>query len=92
MIVLILWLFIVIRIVAFWGVIIGGTVSVVSEDLMPLFQALGIGVIGSIFILTYFYHILSYIERVLFGKSSPRSFQWFPTPLSLWEGIYTPIV
>ncbi|ERT09196.1 putative membrane protein [Lyngbya aestuarii BL J] len=92
MIVLILWLFIVIRIVAFGGVIIGGTVSVVSEDLMPFFQALGIGVIGSIFILTYFYHILSYIERVLFGKSSPSSFQWFPTPLSLWEGIYTPIV
>ncbi|MFY7802032.1 MAG: hypothetical protein ACOVQ7_01260 [Limnoraphis robusta] len=92
MTVLILWLFIVIRIVAFWGVIIGGTVSVISEDVMPLFQALGIGVIGSIFILTYFYHILYYIGQFLFGKSSSKSFKWLPTRLSLWEGIYTPIV
>lgn len=92
MIVSILWLFIAIRIFAFWGVIIGGTVSVVSDDPTPLLQALGICAIGSILVLSYVHHILSYIGLVLFKKSSPKSFQWLPTPGSLWEGIYTPIV
>ncbi len=93
MTVLILWLFIVIRIVAFWGVIIGGTVSVISEDFMPLLKALGIGIIGSILILAYVHQILSHTGQFLFSKSSsPKPFKWLPTPLSLWEGIYTPIV
>ncbi|WP_413160752.1 hypothetical protein ACL6C3_19780 [Capilliphycus salinus ALCB114379] len=96
MIILILWLFIVLRIVTFWGVIIGGTVSVISDDIRPILQALGIGFLGSILVLSYVYHVLfyifSYIRQLLLNKSSVKAFQWFPTPLSLWQGIYTPIV
>ncbi|GEM_PF-1519240 len=92
MILLILWLIIVIRIFAFWGVVIGGTLSVVSDDTRPVLQALGIGILGSILVLSYVYHILFFIGQVLKDKSSPKSFQGMPTGKSLWQGIYTPIV
>ncbi|EAW34403.1 hypothetical protein [Lyngbya sp. PCC 8106] len=92
MIVLILWLVIVVRIFAFWGVVIGGTVSVVSDDPFPLLQALIIGFLGSIIVLSCVYQIISYLGQISFRKSSLKSFQWLPTPLNLWQGIYTPIV
>ncbi len=85
MIVLIFWLAIVVRILGFWGVVIGGTVSDIFNHPKPLLQALGLSIFGSILLLSYSYFL------VVENRSSPVK-KSFPTARSLWEGTYAMIV
>lgn len=85
MIVLILWLAIIVRILGFWGVVIGGTLSDLFNHPKPFLQALGLSVFGSILLLSYLYFLV--VEK----RSSPVQ-KSFPTARSLWEGTYAMIV
>lgn len=82
---LVLWIGIVVRIVSFWSAIGGFILSAVAEEPGPLLQALGLALVVSVI-------ILSYIHHILFGKPLPDYPRWLPTPRSLWEGMYAPIV
>ncbi|MBD0343711.1 MAG: hypothetical protein ICV63_02500, partial [Coleofasciculus sp. Co-bin14] len=57
----------------------------ITEHLGLALSILGLGLLVSI--LAY-----SYLHHFLFGKRLPRYPRWLPSPNSLWEGVYAPIV
>lgn len=82
---LLLWIAVVLRITGFWSLVLGGTLAVITERLELLLSFLGLGLIVSVLVLSYLHHFL-------FGKSPPQYPEWLPSPSSLWEGFYAPIV
>ena len=82
---LLLWIAVVLRITGFWSLVLGGTLALITERLELLLSFLGLGLIVSVLVLSYLHHFL-------FGKSPPQYPQWLPSPRSLWEGFYAPIV
>jgi hypothetical protein len=83
---LMLWIAIVVRVVGFWIAVIGITLSAIEEDRGPFFRALGLIIPLSVAILSYIHHIL------FLDKSKTTYTRWLPSPRSLWEGLYAPIV
>ncbi len=84
--VLMLWIGIVVRVVGFWIAIIGLTLSATQQDMGSFLRALGLIIPLSVVILSYLHHIL------FLDKSQVTYTRWIPTPRSLWEGLYAPIV
>jgi hypothetical protein len=82
---LLLWIAVVLRITGFWSLVLGGALAAITERLELLLSFLGLGLIVSVLVLSYLHHFL-------FGKSPPQYPQWLPSPRSLWEGFYAPIV
>lgn len=82
---LLLWIAVVLRITGFWSLVLGGALAVTTERLELLLSFLGLGLIVSVLVLSYLHHFL-------FGKSPPQYPEWLPSPRSLWEGFYAPIV
>jgi hypothetical protein len=82
---LVLWMAVILRITGFWSVVLGGVLAAITEHLGLVLSILGLGLLVSI--LAY-----SYLHHFLFGKPLPRYPRWLPSPRSLWEGVYAPIV
>ncbi len=80
-----LWMAIVVRIAEFWGALFGIALSSIMEHLEPLLWFLGLALLASSL-------AFSYIHHLLLGKPSGRWPRWLPSPKSLWEGLYAPIV
>lgn len=84
--VLMLWISVVVRVVGFWIAIIGITFSAIEANPGSFFRALGLIIPLSVTILSYIHHI------VFLNKSKTTYTRWLPSPRSLWEGFYAPIV
>jgi hypothetical protein len=82
---LLVWMAVILRIAGFWSVVLGGVLAAITAHLGLALSILGLGLLVSI--LAY-----SYLHHFLFGKPVPRYPRWLPSPSSLWEGIYAPIV
>lgn len=82
---LVLWSAVILRIAGFWSLALGGILAIITARLELLLSFLGLGLLVSI--LTF-----SYLHHFLFSKSLPRYPRWLPSPRSLWEGLYAPIV
>lgn len=80
-----LWIAVVVRIVTFWIAVIGITLSALEEDMGSFWRGLGLIIPLSVV-------ILSYIHHILFFDEAKTPYRWFPSPRSLWEGVYAPIV
>jgi hypothetical protein len=80
-----IWLGIVVWITMYWARLVGGIISIISRNPVPLFAALVLALVISVIIFAYIHHIL-------FGKKTTGSNQWLPRGRSWWEGIYAPIV
>lgn len=82
---LVLWIAVILRIAGFWSLALGGILAIITARPELLLSFLGLGLLVSI--LTF-----SYLHHFLFSKSLPRYPRWLPSPRSLWEGLYAPIV
>ncbi|HEY9668575.1 MAG TPA: hypothetical protein V6C91_17335, partial [Coleofasciculaceae cyanobacterium] len=82
---LVLWIAVILRIAGFWSLALGGILAIITARLELLLSFLGLGLLLSI--LTF-----SYLHHFLFSKSLPQYPRWLPSPRSLWEGLYAPIV
>ena len=80
-----LWMAIVLRVVGFWGALIGMTVSSIMNSLQALVWFLGLALLASML-------AFSFIHHFLWGKPSARLPKWLPKPKSLWAGLYASIV
>ncbi|MEG4210867.1 hypothetical protein QT994_12580 [Microcoleus sp. S13_B4] len=83
---LMLWIAVVVRVVSFWIAVIGITLSAIQQDMGSFLRALGLIIPLSVAILSYIHHIL------FFDKSKTPYTRWLPSPRSLWEGLYAPLV
>ncbi|MGB3404369.1 MAG: hypothetical protein WBA77_16920 [Microcoleaceae cyanobacterium] len=81
-VILLLWIGVIVRIFGFWGVFLGGILSLISDNPFLFLLILGVSLLASCLALSYLYHLIDL-------KKSSR---WFPRPIKLWEGIYAPIV
>ncbi len=82
---ILLWAGVVLRIAEFWGIVLGTIVSRIMEDPRPLLWFLGMALLAAVLVFSWGHHLL-------WGKRVKRWPSWFPTPISLWEGLYAPIV
>lgn len=82
---LVLWMAVILRIAGFWSLALGGVLALITTHLELLLLFLGLGLLVSVLVFSYLHHFL-------FGKSLPRYPRWLPSPRSLWEGFYAPIV
>jgi hypothetical protein len=82
---LVLWMAVILRIAGFWSLALGGVLAAITDHLELLLSFLGLGLLVSVLAFSYPHHFL-------FGKSLPRYPRWLPSPRSLWEGFYAPIV
>ncbi|WP_293146542.1 MULTISPECIES: hypothetical protein [unclassified Microcoleus] len=81
-----LWIAVVVRVVTFWIAVIGITLSAVEQDINSFWRGLELIVPVSVAILSYIHHIL------FFDEAKTPYTRWLPSPRSLWEGVYAPIV
>ncbi len=82
---LVLWMAVILRIAGFWSLALGGVLAVITDHIELLLSFVGLGLLVSVLAFSYPHHFL-------FGKSAPRYPRWLPSPRSLWEGFYAPIV
>jgi hypothetical protein len=82
---LVLWIAVILRIAGFWSLALGGVLAVITDHIELLLSFVGLGLLVSVLAFSYPHHFL-------FGKSVPRYPRWLPSPRSLWEGFYAPIV
>jgi hypothetical protein len=82
---LVLWMAVILRIAGFWSLALGGVLAVITDHIELLLSFVGLGLLVSVLGFSYPHHFL-------FGKSVPRYPRWLPSPRSLWEGFYAPIV
>lgn len=82
---LILWIAIILRIAGFWSLALGGLLVLITAHVELLFSSLVLGLLVSVLVFSYFHHFF-------FGKSLPGYPRLLPSPRSLWEGFYAPIV
>jgi hypothetical protein len=82
---LLLWMAVILRIAGFWSLALGGVLAVITNHIELLLSFVGLGLLVSVLAFSYPHHFL-------FGKSVPRYPRWLPSPRSLWEGFYAPIV
>ena len=83
--VLALWMAVVLRVAGFWGTLIGVALSSIMNHPEALLWFLGLALLASIF-------VFSFVHHVLWSKPSARLPRWFPSPKSLWAGLYASIV
>ncbi len=80
-----LWMAIILRVSGFWGALIGMALSGIMNHPEALLWFLGLALVASIL-------VFSLIHHVLWGKPSAWLPRWFPSPKSLWAGLYASIV
>ena len=82
---LVLWMAVILRIAGFWSLALGGVLAAITDHVELLLSFMGLGLLVCVLAFSYSHHFL-------FGKSVPRYPRWLPSPGSLWEGFYAPIV
>lgn len=84
--VLLIWAIMIVRIFGFWSLNVGLILSKITANETFFITTIGLGLIVSILILSYFYYIF-YRKQPFAGYP-----KWLPNPRSIWEGFYAPIV